>query len=441
MTELTGFQLAWELALAVYLLGLLCLWNRSPLPGGSWSLEAASLLLAQALVVALYSLLEGNRGPHGLLHGCTLALCLAGWWVAYWVIRLSQCRGDRMLLPLACLLSGVGWVMILRLSHMLAFRQALWLMLGLASLMVITTWLRDLDTLDRYRWVLLSLAAGLQAGLLFFGEERNGAALWYVFGPISLQPVEFVKVLASLLVASFLCRSLPQFHRVQRISRRNLLGIVLGWALLEGLLVLQRDLGVALLFFGVFVCLLYAVSGRLSWVVGVLALSSLGALAGYLLFGHVRVRVEAWLDPLASYSGSGYQISEALFSLAAGGWWGVGLGLGEPWRIPEAVTDFIFVAWCEEMGVFGGILLWAALLMFLLRCFRAGRRSTRPFEQILALSLAVVLSWQTCIVLFGVLKIMPMTGITLPFISYGGSSLLSNFVVLALLQRISQNEL
>jgi cell division protein FtsW (lipid II flippase) len=321
--------------------------------------------------------------------------------------------------------------MQLRLDRELALRQICWTLFGLPIMFAISLLLRDLGSLVRMKMPLLVSCLALQGGLFLAGEERNGAALWYALGPLSFQPVELVKVLVVCLLAL-------ELSSHQGFTRPVLARLGLGWLALEALLVLQKDLGPALLFFGLFLSMLYVVSGRLSWVFGLLSLSSLGALAAYIGFGHVRVRVEAWLDPLASYQDSGYQLSEALFALAWGGWRGTGLGLGEPWRIPEAATDFIYVAWCEELGSCGGCLLWASLVLFLLRTFHCALACTGNLERLLALGFASLLSWQTTIVLFGTLRLMPMTGLTLPFISYGGSSLLSNFVVLALLQRMSQ---
>ena len=432
-------QLAWEVAMGLYLLWILVLWPRKvPESDRRWSYEALTLLLSQLLVGSLYGLLEASYGFHGRGFLVALACWAAGWWGAYWGLRWARCRGDRLLLPLACLLSGLGWVMQLRLDQRLAVNQAYWVLVGLAALLLISSYLRRLQQLQRVRWLMLALCLLLQCGLFVFGQERNGAALWYSFGSYSFQPVEIVKVLVVCLLAILLA---PASQNGGQLSRPVLAGLGAGWLSLEMLLVLQRDLGMALLFFGVFLVMLYLVSGRIRWVLGLLALSGLGSMAAYLAFAHVRVRVEAWLDPFSHYQTGGYQISEALFSLAWGGWRGTGLGLGEPLRVPEAATDFIYVAWCEEMGALGGILLWAVLTLFLLRCFRAAQVSVDPFEKLLAAGLACLMSWQTCIVLFGTLKLMPMTGITLPFLSYGGSSLLSNFVILALLQRMTRREL
>jgi len=433
-----GLQWAWEAALAAYLVLLVILWRR-PLPQvpDHWSFEALNLLLAQLLVGSLYALLEAAQGWHGLTYGAVLFLWASGWWLGYWGLRWSGARGDRLLLPLACLLSGLGWVIQLRLDPSLAFKQACWTLVGVLALLMISASLRRIELMQRATWPLLALASLLQLGLLVFGEERNGAALWYQLGPVSFQPIEIVKVIVVCLLAIHLSR----YPTDQPISRSTLARLGSGWLLLELLLVAQRDLGQALLFHGLFLSMLYLTTGRIRWVVGLLGLSSLGALAAYLRFGHVRVRVEAWLDPLAHYQDSGYQISEALFALAWGGWGGTGLGQGQPWRIPEASTDFIYIAWCEEMGLVGGLLLWCALCMFLLRTFLAGQLCHHRFEQLLGLGLASLLTWQTCIVLWGTLKLMPMTGITLPFLSYGGSSLLSNFVILALLQRLTQRDL
>lgn len=438
MTALNS-QFFWEVALALFLGWILMLWPRPvPAHGAAWSNEGLTMVLAQLLVFSLYGILEGNTGSHGRWFGVALATWALGWWAAYFSLRWARCRGDRLLLPLACLLSGLGWVMQLRLEMALAVNQACWVLVGLATLILLTAYLRSLHQLQRWRWPLLVLCLALQSGLFLFGKERNGAALWYTFGPVSFQPVEIVKVLVVCLLAMLLA---PASQDPKRLTRPVLAMMGSAWLLLETLLVLQKDLGPALLFFGLFLGLLYLVSGRLRWVLGLLCLSLLLAAAAYNRFSHVRVRVEAWLDPLGNYQDSGYQISEALFSLAWGGWFGTGLGLGEPSRIPEAPTDFIYVAWCEEMGALGGCLLWAALTLFLLRCFRAAQVSQDPFERLLAVGLACLMSWQSCVVLYGILKLMPMTGITLPFISYGGSSLLSNFVILALLLRMTRREL
>lgn len=432
-------QFLWEIALALFLLWILMLWPRPvPAQGAAWSNEGLTMLLSQLLVFSLFGILEGNYGSHGRWFLVALGAWALGWWAAYFSLRWARCRGDRLLLPLACLLSGLGWVMQLRLEVALAVNQACWVLVGLASLILLTAYLKRLDQMQRWGWALLILCIVLQSGLFLFGKERNGAALWYALGPVSFQPVEIVKVLVVCLLAILLG---PASQDPKRLTRPVLAMLGSAWLLLETLLVLQKDLGPALLFFGLFLVMLYLVSGRLRWVLGLLCLSLLLSMAAYNRFGHVRVRVEAWLDPLGHYQDSGYQISEALFSLAWGGWLGTGLGLGEPSRIPEAPTDFIYVAWCEEMGTFGGCLLWAALTLFLLRCFRAAQVSQHPFERVLAVGLACLMSWQSCVVLFGILKLMPMTGITLPFISYGGSSLLSNFVILALLLRMTRREL
>ncbi|MBN9417178.1 MAG: FtsW/RodA/SpoVE family cell cycle protein [Candidatus Eremiobacteraeota bacterium] len=438
MLELNA-QLAWEVALALFLVWILMLWRRPvPAQGAAWSNEGLTMVLSQMLVFSLYGVLEAHVGSHGRWFLVALLAWSLGWWAAYFGLRWAKCRGDRLLLPLASLLSGLGWVMQLRLERALAVNQACWVLVGLATLILVTAYLKRLDQLQRWRWPLLLLCLVLQSGLFLFGRERNGAALWYALGPFSFQPIEIVKVLVVCLLAMLLA---PAAEDPKRLTRPVLAVMAGAWLVLETLLVLQKDLGPALLFFGLFLAMLYLVSGRLRWVLGLLCLSLLGAMAAYNRFGHVRVRVEAWLDPLGHYQDSGYQISEALFAIAWGGWRGTGLGLGEPYRIPEAATDFIYVAWCEELGSLGGCLLWAVLTLFLLRCFRAAQVSQDPFERLLAVGLACLMSWQSCVVLFGILKLMPMTGITLPFISYGGSSLLSNFVILALLLRMTRREL
>ena len=408
-----------QAGMAVFLLlcfGVGKLWRRWRFP----TFESGLLLGAQVLVAFALLLETVGEGERGFPLKQLLAF-VAPWWLAYVAMRLFHVRGDRSLLPLACYLTGMGWVEILRLDYHLGTKQVLWTWVGLFLFTCVCVALRDYQRLAAWRLQLLGVAVVLQLGVLVFGVERNGARLWYAFGNLLFQPVEIVKVLAVLVLAAYLL-PLMQADSQERIPRKTLALFALSWAAIEALLALQKDLGMALLFFGVFLAMFFVATGRIRWVLAILGLFGAGAAAGYLLFPHVRTRVLAWWDPLNNFESSGYQISQALFALAWGGPWGVGLGRGEPYRIPEAATDFIFVAFAEEMGGVGAALLLGALAMLVYRAFSAALHNS-DYGRLLATGLGTLLAWQSLIMVGGTVKVMPMTGITLPFVSYGGSSL------------------
>lgn len=411
--------------------------------------EATLLLGAQAVIAVALMLAWLALGGSAAAPWLAFLGVAGGWWGTYIALRIGKVRGDPLLLPLACLLSGLGWVEVYRLDSELGLKQAIWLVLGCVLLAVLCFLIKDYRKLEDYRYLYLGAAILLQASVMVFGVERNGARLWFQFGDFLFQPVEIVKILMILFVAAFLrqfrlwlkmslwARTGP-LGRSARLPRRALVMLGLGWLLAEGVLVVQRDLGMALLFFGVFLSLFYIATGRIDLVTLVFVLFLGGGWLGYQLFGHVQVRVQAWLDPFATPETGGYQMLQALFALSWGGLWGTGLGLGEPGIVPEAATDFIFVALCEELGLLGGVAILITLMLLVARVFRASIRATDEFATLLTAGLGFLMAWQSLILICGTLKLIPMTGITLPFVSYGGSSTLANFTLLALMQRLSR---
>jgi len=420
-------------------------------PGRRWSYEAVLLLVAQILtVVALYQLWWA--APHTETKNIPMpipfrrappfhlwVLVCACYWSAYGVLRWIGYRGARLLLPIVCLLSGMGFTMIERLDPSLGQRQACWIGAGLMVYSATGVLLRDYKMLLRLRWIWLGLAVVLQLGLIFWGVERNGAKLWYDVGPCSFQPIEIVKVLLLLFIASCLLPLMEQSGSDPRAIRRLTLGFfAICWAGAEVLLGAQRDLGMALLLFGVFLGLFFVATGRLRWIAFILGLAILGSGLSYRQFGHVRTRVEAWSQPWEHVQDSAYQLTQGLFAVAAGGWSGRGWGRGVPDFVPEVSTDFIFVALAEEIGGWGGLALIAAYILLILVAFQAAARCRDAYARLLIVGLATLEGWQTTIILFGILRIAPMTGLTLPFISYGGSSMVANFLALGILQRLTQ---
>ncbi|MEW6279407.1 MAG: FtsW/RodA/SpoVE family cell cycle protein [Candidatus Eremiobacterota bacterium] len=404
--------------------------------------EPVLLLLVQA-AVGLALFLARSAMPPGAPEPWTSATVLGVGWLSVWfALRRARVGGDPLLMPLACLLSGLGWVMVYRLQPDLGMRQALWILIGLAVFLANSLLLRDYRRLEEYKYLSLVVGVTLQAAVMLFGTEINGARLWFRVGELQFQPVELVKILLILFLAAFLRRfqlwlRVGLRSREGRLPRRALLLLGLGWLAAEGVLILQKDLGMALLFMGIFLTMFYMATGRTDLVLAAGALFVGGAALGYLTFEHVQVRVQAWLDPFQDAQNRGFQMSQALFSLAWGGMFGTGLGLGQPDRVPEAATDFVFVALAEELGFLGAVAILVTFMLLVTRAFRAAMRAPDEFGTLLAGGLAVLIAWQSLILIAGTVKLMPMTGITLPFVSYGGSSMLASFTILALLRRVS----
>jgi cell division protein FtsW (lipid II flippase) len=307
------------------------------------------------------------------------------------------------------------------------------------------------DWLDHNRYVWLSIGILLIVATFVFGSDPNGSGVraWFDFGFFSFQPSELLKIILVLFLASYLNEHRELVSRGYKIGPfmlpplPYLIPLIGMWGMAMGLIIFQRDLGAALLLFGVFLAMLYTATGN-GWYVA----AGLGAFAGgsYLLYNIVAVvktRVTIWLDPWLTAQGSGYQIVQSIFSLASGGVLGSGLGRGYAWVVPAAHTDFIFTAIGEELGLFGTLGILIAYLLLIFRGFVIALQIQgrfRGFEQLIVVGLTTILALQTFIIIGGNLRLIPLTGITLPFISYGGSSVLINFAMIGLLLRISAGE-
>jgi peptidoglycan glycosyltransferase len=374
-------------------------------------------------------------------------------------VRRWAPRAARPLLPLAALLTAVGWVEVARIDRHLGRLQLWWLLVG-AALAAATLFLlrrRGVGVLRRYRYLFLVTGLALlllpllPAGWPLRGVTINGSRLWVRLqaGDLSLsfQPGEAAKLLIVAFLASYLAdrgRALTAMPRrlgpVSLPEPRQLLPVLLAFGVSFAVLIYQRDLGASLLLFVVFAAMLFAATGRYAYPAAALALLAGGGLAAYRYFGHVRVRVEAWLHPFADFAGSGYQVAQGLFALGSGGLTGTGLGAGRPDLIPAAATDFVFAALAEELGLAGGLAVVAAYALLAAAGFGIALRARDPFRKLLAGGLTLTLVVQTVLILGGILRLLPLTGITLPFMSYGGSSLLANLVLIALLARVSHEE-
>ncbi len=366
---------------------------------------------------------------------------------------LAGFRGDQVLLPVTATLAGIGLLLVQRLHPALtarnpgyaglAQRQLIYLAIGLAVLWGSVVLLRRTDWLRRYKytWLLLSL---LLLGITFvFGQEINGAKLWLSVGPFQAQPSEIVKVTLVTFLAGYLDDKRDLMGSSWRLGPLRLppvpylLPMALMGAASLAVLVVQNDLGSALLFFGIFLAMLYVASGRIVYVAAGLLGFAAACWLAHRAFDRIDVRVRNWLDPWQDPLASGYQQVQSDYALASGGLLGTGLGRGQPFHIPEVQTDFALSALGEELCLLGTLAVLALYLLLVLRGFTVGLRAADGFARLVAVGLSTVLGLQTLIIVGGVVRLIPLTGITLPFVSYGGSSLLTNFLIVGLLLHIS----
>jgi cell division protein FtsW (lipid II flippase) len=374
--------------------------------------------------------------------------------VCHVAVRVLAPRADPTLLPVAVLLCGLGYVVIARLDRdavrasdqHLATAQARWMVIGVAAFVATLFVVRRTRDLERLRYT--AMAAGIALLLLplapGIGQTINGARLWVRLGPLNFQPAELAKILLVVFMAAFLAErreliatSTRRLGPFRFPDVKHFGPLVVAWGVSLVIMVAQKDLGSSLLFFAVFAVLLYVATGRPVYLVIAFVLFAGGAVVAHAMFGHVQQRVDTWLDPWADPLDDGYQLVEASFSYGWGGLAGTGLGMGTPTRVPNAATDFIFTAVAEELGLLGATAILMAFLLLVGSGLRIAARAVHPFHTLLATGLTAILGIQTVIILGGVTRVIPLTGIALPFFSYGGSSLLGSFVILALLLRIS----
>jgi cell division protein FtsW (lipid II flippase) len=416
--------------------------------------ELALLGLAVLLPVYGYCAVglakSGSVPPGAVGYGAGLgALAL----LAHLAVRFRAPYADPLLLPIAVLLNGIGLVLIYRLdletpADRAAPTQLVWSTLGVGLFIGVVVVLRDHRVLQRYAYLSVAGALVLLMAPIFF-PAVNGAKIWIRLGGFSIQPGEFAKVLLAVFFASYLAANRNalaytgrRIWKLQLPTGRVLGPIVAIWLFSVGVLVLERDLGTSLLFFGLFVILLYVATGRTGWVAVGLLLAALGAFAVGSLEPHVHSRIEDWLHPFASIdAGQGPgQLAQSLFAFSAGGMLGTGLGLGHSILIGFAAkSDFILATAGEELGLTGlsAIILLYGLLVE--RGFRAGLALREPFGRLLSMGLASIVALQVFVIAGGVTGLIPLTGMAMPFLAQGGSSLVTNWIIVALLIRISDS--
>ncbi|MEU6946224.1 FtsW/RodA/SpoVE family cell cycle protein [Streptomyces sp. NPDC046316] len=393
---------------------------------------------------------NGAVPPDALRYGAglgTLAL------LAHLAVRFRAPYADPLLLPIGVLLNGLGLVLIYRLDletpkDQAAFTQLVWSALGVGLFGAVVVLLRDHRVLQRYAYLSMASALFLMLVPILF-PAVNGAKIWIRIGGLSFQPGEFAKILLAVFFAAYLAANRNalaytgrRIWRLQLPTGRVLGPIVAIWVLSVGVLVLERDLGTSLLFFGLFVIMLYVATGRTGWIAVGLLLAGVGAFAVGSLEPHVHSRVEDWLNPYASIeAGDGpSQLAQSLFSFAAGGMLGTGLGLGHSILIGFAAkSDFILATAGEELGLAGLTALFLLYALLVARGYRAGLALRDPFGRLLAIGLASILALQVFVIAGGVMGLIPLTGMAMPFLAQGGSSVVTNWIIVALLIRVSDS--
>jgi peptidoglycan glycosyltransferase len=409
--------------------------------------ELGLLILAVLVICGTYALASLGRSASlpadivGFL-GVLVALLVG----AHIATRKLAPLADPLFLPLAALLNGIGYVFIARIDGDLAGLQASWTAVGILGYVLTLAVVRDIKFLQRYRYTfgllgVLLLVLPLVPGI---GQEINGSRIWVSIGPVNFQPGEFAKICLAVFFAGYLTErrellSVATFRigRINTPDPKHFAPILLAVGVSLIVVVFERDLGSALLFFVLFMVMLYVATGRGSYVIAGFGLFMASAWLAWTQFSHVQDRVSIWLNPWQDPQDSGFQIIQAAYALAWGGLAGTGPGLGITGRIPADESDFIFAVIGEELGLLGATAILCAFLLLAGSGLRVARQAGDGFSSLLAVGLTALIAFQAFIIVAGVIRLLPLTGVTLPFVSYGGSSLVANYVLLALLVRIS----
>jgi peptidoglycan glycosyltransferase len=423
----------------------------------------AALIVGAAVLAAFGTTLVNLAAEGGIdaqvgLTFLILTIAFGGFHIA---VRRFAPDASTSLVPPAAIVTMFGFIEIYRLNPVRASLQRWWLLIAAAGAVLVLVWLSrtGLDVLRRYRNITLAAAVVLLLtpllpsdwALPVRGQTINGSRLWIEidlgFTTLNFQPGEIAKVAFVIFLAGYLAdRRGALIEAKRRIGPlalpepRQILPLLLVWGATLGVLVGQRDLGASLLLFAVFVAMLYAATGQSGYLTGGLVLTLIGAIGSWRVFDHVQRRVTAWVNPLSDFENAGFQVAQGMFGLGTGSLSGSGPGLGRPDLIPNAITDFIFAAVGEEFGFAGTVAVLAAYALIVAVGFGIALRARDRFRKLLAAGLTLTFGIQTFLIIGGVLRVVPLTGITLPFMSYGGSSLVGNFILIAILLRISHEE-
>lgn len=357
-------------------------------------------------------------------------------------------KGDGYILQIACMLFSIGSIMIYRLNPSEGLKQVMWFTIGIAMFFGTFFILKSYNKWYKFTFAYLIGCVFMFAITLLFAKDKYGARNWIRLFGVTFQPSEITKILYVFFLASYdynldlldriKLKSFEKYKKYLPIVKKYFLMIVV--YLFIGMFFIQKDLGTAMIFYGLFLVYQIVNNEDIKLIILNLVIAIVGAVVAYMLFSHIRIRVSTWLDPWKSIDGIGYQITQALFAIASGGFFGTGLGLGRPDVVPVVTSDFIFAAICEEMGTFTGMGVIMLFLILIYRGMKISLEQTNKFYKFVALGISVIFSIQGLAMFGGVMKLVPLTGITIPFVSYGGTSMIMSFVCLAILQFCSTNQ-
>lgn len=399
--------------------------------------EKRLLRLVYMLCLLLFTTLGFLEKPFdkfALIMGVVLCVLIG---YSHFVVRRFYPDGDKFILIFASILAVVGVATLYRINRVTAIKQLVWIAIGIVSYILIVVILPDLKSFAKYKKLYMIATLLLMPLALIFGTEQYGAKNWIIIGnSISFQPSEFGKIALVLYLASSLASYENKKSLKQDFKELWQPALIAGFSM--GCMVLQRDLGSALIFFGISITLLYVTTAKKKYVFTALGLAAIGSVAGYSMFGHVRERVMIWLDPWKYALGESYQIIEGMYSIAAGGLFGVGLGQGHFQNLPVKESDMIYAIICEEFGIIFAIGLMIIYFLLFYRGIRAAFVTDDKYSQLIAVGFSTMIACQTLVIIGGIFAVIPLTGITLPIVSYGGSSVLTIFFALGILQKISE---
>lgn len=384
----------------------------------------ASIVLVTMLMFFILSISKGEFDKNALIVGavsCTLMV------VAYFIIKKVFPKGDKFLLIVPAFLAQFGLVMLYRLNPGYATKQLIWIALGLVGYVLIVVFMPDIKKFQKFDKWFIGFALVLLILPLLIGSEKYGAKNWISIAGFGFQPSEIAKLFMILYLAN-IC-NIKEKVDILKFAVPVFIGLAI--------LILEKDLGGVIIFFGMFITILYIGTSNVKYIAGSIVFFVIGGTASYYMFSHVRKRFDIWLDPWADKYDAGGQIVQSMFAIGTGGLFGTGLGLGHPNFIPVAESDFIFAAICEEMGMIGALAIILLYLILVYRGLRVAIYAKEGYSRLVAVGITSMITFQVFVIIGGVTKMIPLTGITLPLISYGGTSMLVTFLALGVLQKIS----
>ena len=398
--------------------------------------ETIMLSLIYILCIALFTNLAIIKDPidkNALYFGGILCVVI---FIAHFIVRKFYPNGDKFILTFSCLLVVIGIAMLYRINPKVAEKQLMWFLLSIVIYIIILKLFPDFRKFSKYKNLYMIFILIFMPMALIIGTEVFGAKNWVIIGPVSFQPSEFGKIALVLYLSAAL-----KEYKAGNNSKSNIKHLIQPALIVMvslGCMVLQRDLGSALIFFGISITMLYIATGNKLYIITCLILSAIGSFVSYNIFGHVRQRVEIWRNPWAYAQDQGYQIVQGLYSISSGGMFGSGLGQGYPGFVPVNTTDYIFAIICEEFGMVFGIGIMIVYFLLFYRCIRTAFVTDDEFLQLNAVGFSAMIACQILVIIGGIFAIIPLTGIALPLLSYGGSSMLTMFFALGILQKISE---